>query len=233
MESHHAHIQAAGLTERSRRSLLIGAAVAAVAAVAGRVGIANAADGDTVTVGGTNSGSTTTRFQTTGVDAVDATSTSAKGLNGTSTSGQGVHGTSSSSAGVAGVSDTGTGVHGSSTSSRGVYGQSTSAAGVEGSGAIGVKAESQGGYALETASGRVKLAGISGVATIPGGKSSVTVKPGVPIGNTTFVLLTPLANIGSRALWFTKEGSAGDIVIHLGSSRNNDMKVAYLVLEHA
>jgi hypothetical protein len=104
---------------------------------------------------------------------------------------------------------------------------------VEGSGAIGVKAESQGGYAIETTAGRVKFGGISGITTIKGGDTSVTVKPGFTIGNTTLVLVSPQANIGNRALWYTKDGSSGDIVIHLSSSRSNDTHVAYLILEHA
>lgn len=222
------------VSEQSRRRLLtagLAAMAAAAAASIGRVLPASAADGDAVTVGSTHSGGTTS-FHTTNVDALDATSTSAKGLNGTSTSGQGVHGTSSSSAGVAGVSDTGNGIHGTSTSSRGVYGQSTSGTGVEGSGAVGVKAESQSGHALET-SGRVRFAGISGIATIPGGDTTVTVKPGFPITDNTLVLLTPMANINQRALWFTKQESNSEIVIHLGSQRSNDTRVSYLLLEHA
>ena len=134
---------------------------------------------------------------------------------------------------MAGVSNSGAGVHGQSTSSRGVDSQSTSGPGVEGSGAIGVKAESQAGYAIETTAGRVKLGGgIAGVATIASGTTSVTVKPGFTLSNTAFVLLTPQANIGDRGLWFTKGGSSMN-EIHLSSSRSNDTKVSYLILEHA
>ena len=97
---------------RSKLALVLALAAASVVAprVASAQDASDAAKADrtvAVTVGSSNTGSATTRFQTTSVDAVDATSSSAKGLNGTSTSGQGVHGTSSTSAGVAGVSDSG------------------------------------------------------------------------------------------------------------------------------
>lgn len=226
-------------TERSRRSLLVAGAAALAAAAAATIGRAipgAAADGDTVTVGSRNSGSTTTEFTTTDVNAVTAISDSARGLNGQSTSGQGVHGSSSTSAGVAGVSDSGTGVHGQSTSSRGVYGQSTSGPGVEASGAVGLKAESTdatSGYAIESSAGRVKLAGISGVATIPGGSTSLSLTPSVEIGNSTLVLVSPLENLSGNALWYTRDNDNQEIVFHLASSRSNDTKVSYLILEHA
>lgn len=226
-------------TEQSRRGLLVAGAAALAAAAAATLGRAlpgAAADGDAVTTGGTHSGTSTTVFQTTDQNAVNATSQSAQGIDGTSTSGQGVHGTSSSSAGVAGVSDTGNGVHGQSTSSRGVYGQSTDGPGVEASGAVGLKAESTNatsGYALETVAGRVRFAGISGITTIPAGDTSVVIKPGVEIDDQTFVLISPEENLHENALWYTKQGGNQEILIHLNSSRSNDTKVSYLILEHA
>lgn len=219
----------------SRRGLLAAGAAAAAAAAAAsfaRYSPASAADGDTVTVGSSNEGTSVTSFNIKGDGGIAATSDTAKAVAGTSTSGQGVHGTSSSSAGVAGVSDSGNAVHGTSTSSRGVYGQSTSGPGVEGSGAVGVKAESSGGYALETTQGAVKFTGISGIATIPSGDTVITVKPGVSITNSTLMLLTPEGNIGNHSVWFTKPGNAGEINIHISSARSNPTKVAYLVVDH-
>jgi hypothetical protein len=211
----------------SRRGLLaagLAAAAAAAAASVARYTPASAADGDAVTVGSSNDGTATTSF------TVDST----KAVEGISNSGQGVNGESTSSAGVAGLSDSGNGVHGTSTSGRGVYGQSTSGAGLEGSGAIGVKAESSAeGYALETTAGRVKFAGISGIATIPSGGQTVTVTPGVPIGGSTLVLLTPEANLGNKDLWYTKPNGGTEVIIHLSGTRSNDTKVSYLVIDHA
>lgn len=211
----------------SRRGLLaagLAAAAAAAAASVARFTPASAADGDAVTVGSSNEGTATTQF----------TVSSTKALEGISTSGQGLNGESDSSAGVAGVSNTGNGVHGTSTSSRGVYGVSTSGTGIEGSGAVGVKAESAAdGYALETSTGRVKFAGISGVATIPSGSKTVTVTPGVPIGSSTLVFLTPEANLGNKDLWYTKPQSGNEVIVHLSGTRSNDTHVAYLVVDHA
>ena len=222
-------------TRRSRRGLLAAGAAAVAAAAAAavtRFDPAAAADGDSVTVGSRNTGSTVTTFNITGDTAVAGVSDSARGLDGTSTSGQGVHGESSSSAGVAGVSDSGNGVHGTSTSNRGVFGQSTSGTGVVGSGAIGVSASgSSGGYALETTSGRLKFEGVSGIATVPGGDTQLTVKPVVEISGSTLVFLTPEANINGRDLWYTKS-SEGDLIIHLSESRQNDLKVSYLLIDH-
>jgi hypothetical protein len=226
-------------TRQSRRGLLVAGAAALAAAAAATLSRSlpgSAADGDSVSVGSTHSGTTTTTFQTTDQNAINAISESAMGLDGQSTSGQGVHGTSSTSAGVAGVSDSGNGVHGQSTSSRGVYGQSTSGPGVEASGAVGLKAEATdatSGYALETVQGRVRFAGISGIATIPAGDTNVVVNPGVEIDNQTFVLISPSENLHENALWYTKQGGNQEILIHINSSRSNDTNVSYLILEHA
>ena len=223
--------------EHSRRGLLLaglGAAAAAATAAVARFAPAAAADGDTVTVGSANTGDNATTFTSDSSNALGGTSNSAKGVDGMSTSGQGVHGQSSSSAGVAGVSDSGVGVHGTSTSNRGVYGQSTSGAGVEASGATGLKAEStDNGFAIDSTAGRVRFQGISGSATIPAGETRVTVKPGVPINSQTMMLLSAQSDNGSRAVWWSHNQSAGELIIHLSSSRNNPTKISYLVLEHA
>jgi hypothetical protein len=154
-------------------------------------------------------------------------------VSGVSTSSQGVHGQSNSEAGVAGLSDTGNGVHGTSTSSRGVYGESTSGPGVEGSGAIGVRAQSSSGYAIETTAGGLRLAGISGLADIPAGDTTFTVKVPVTVGASTLVFLTPESDLGSKDLWYTKPGSSDSFIIHLGGKRSKDTRVAWLVIDHA
>lgn len=209
----------------SRRGLLaagLAAAAAAAAASVARFTPASAADGDAVTVGSSNEGTATTKF----------TVPSSKALEGVSTSGQGVNGESDSSAGVAGLSTSGNGVHGTSNSGRGVYGQSTSGPGLEGSGAIGVKAESSGGYALETISGRLKLAQVSGIATVPAGDTSVTITPGVPVSSNTLVLLTPEANLGNKDMWYTKPGGGTTFTVHLSGTRSNPTRVSYLLVDH-
>jgi hypothetical protein len=48
--------------------------------------------------------------------------------------------------------------------------------------------------------------------------------------DSSFVLLTPMANIGSRALWFTTSTSADSITIRLSSSRSSSTKIAWLLL---
>ena len=76
------------------------------------------------------------------------------------------------------------------------------------------------------------------VAAAPQSSSSqchrgATVSPGVDINARTFVLLTPMADIGSRALWFTKNTSANTFTIRMGSPRGSSTKVAWLALESA
>jgi hypothetical protein len=46
----------------------------------------------------------------------------------------------------------------------------------------------------------------------------------------TFVLLTPKANIGTRALWFTTSTTNDRITIHMSSARSSSTKVAWLML---
>jgi hypothetical protein len=96
------------------------------------------------------------------------------------------------------VSDSGVAfqaVH-SGASGRAVVGSSA-----QGTGLFGNSSQ---GHALRTQSGRIQIEQVSGVATILAGRTSRDVVPGVPVNARTFVLLTPMANIGSRALWFTK-----------------------------
>ncbi|HEX6128817.1 MAG TPA: hypothetical protein VF071_07350 [Candidatus Limnocylindria bacterium] len=126
-----------------------------------------------------------------------------------------------------------TGVYGHATQdigSRGVWGRSNAGQGVRGqaTSGVGLFGTATNGFALRTA-GRTKLS-TSGVATIAAGSTSKTVTPGVDVTSGSFVLLTPKANIGSRALWFTTNASANTFTIRLSSSRSSGTKVAWLLL---
>jgi hypothetical protein len=237
----------------SRRALLAGAlgSVGALAASAiGRANPVRAATGDPVTVDGSFSGSGSTHITTTGssgfsgtssntsADAVVGNATAASGNAwgvygvSASTSGIGVRGTAYASSGTTyGVygengSSSGTAVRGTafapSGATYGVYGHSSSPAGV------GVYATNLGGVAFQTA-GRTKLS-TSGVARISAGSTSKTITPGVNVTANSFVLLTPKANLGTRALWFTTNATADTFAIHISSSRSSATKVAWLLL---
>jgi hypothetical protein len=98
---------------------------------------------------------------------------------------------------------------------------------------IGVRAFSASGHGLRVARGRIKVDEVSGVSTIGKGRRSVTVNPGVDINTSTFVLLTPKANLGSRGLWFTRQPAANTFRIHISARRDAPTKVAWLALEKA
>jgi hypothetical protein len=116
-------------------------------------------------------------------------------------------------------------------SSRGVIGESPAGHGVRGETSSGaaVFGIATTGYALRT-SGRLKADKVSGVATIAAGSTSVTLTPGVNVTSSSFVLLTPKANIGSRGLWFTTNPTADSITIHISSSRSWATKIAWLLV---
>jgi hypothetical protein len=188
---------------------------------------------------------------------VGGISTTGNGVGGLSTAGMGVNGVSfaTNKAGVAG-SSTGnaTGVLGSSgptppaakgktgvyghavqdSSSRGVWGRSNSGQGVfgEATTGVGVSCAATTGYALQI-NGRLRVGRVSGVASIPAGAKSVTVTPDVAIATNSFVLLTPKANIASRALWFTTDAAANTFTIRMSSSRTSTTAVAWLLIEYA
>jgi hypothetical protein len=84
------------------------------------------------------------------------------------------------------------------------------------------------GVALQAA-GRTKLS-TSGVATVTAGSTSKTITPGVNVTASSFVLLTPKANIGGRAMWFTTDASGNKFTIRMSSSRSSGTKVAWLLL---
>lgn len=223
-------------TPRSRRGLLaagLGAAAAALAAAATKVAPVSAADGYHVVIGADNEGEVATRLITETDVAFVGRSTEGRGLTGNSTNNQGVYGESTTKAGVAGTSDSGPGVNGTSTSSQGVLGTSVSGPGLEGSGAVGVQVSSEDGYALYSTQGRLRFDGISGLAVIEAGKTEVRVQVDVDVNDNTICLLTPQANNGGLALWYSRAADTNEIVIKMGASRPQNTRVAYLVLEHA
>jgi hypothetical protein len=127
-----------------------------------------------------------------------------------------------------------TGVYGEATqdnASRGVWGHSTAGQGVRGqaTSGVGLFGTASSGFALR-ANGRIKADKVSGVATIPAGSTGVAISPGVNVTSGSFVLLTPKANIGSRALWFTTNTTNNTITIRMSSSRSSGTKVAWLLL---
>jgi hypothetical protein len=128
----------------------------------------------------------------------------------------------SSGTALGGISLSGTGVRGLSVASSGVYGSSSSG--------IGVQAVATSGLALK-ARGRVRFS-TSGVATIPAGSTRKTVSPSVSVSPGSFVLLTPKANIGARALWFTTNPRLDRFTIHMSAPRRSGgTRVAWLLLE--
>jgi hypothetical protein len=118
-----------------------------------------------------------------------------------------------------------TGVYGESNvgdGGRGVWGHSNTGAGLYG--------DATTGHALWT-SGRVRLNRVSGVASIPAGATSAKVTPAAATTVNSFVLLTPKANIGSRALWFTTDPATKTFTIRMSSSRAKVTPVAWLMIE--
>ncbi|HEX6128362.1 MAG TPA: hypothetical protein VF071_04995 [Candidatus Limnocylindria bacterium] len=127
-----------------------------------------------------------------------------------------------------------TGVYGHATQdggSRGVWGRSNAGQGVRGqaTSGVGLYGTATNGFALRT-SGRLKADKVSGVATIPAGSTGVTISPGVNVTSSSFVLLTPRANIGSRGLWYVPNTTANTFRIRMSSSRSSNTKVAWLLL---
>jgi hypothetical protein len=113
---------------------------------------------------------------------------------------------------------------GATDAGTGVFGQSESGVGV-----VAVQGGNA-GRALR-AQGRIQVLAVSGVATIQAGRKARTVSLPVDVNALTFVLLTPMANIGSRALWFTKKAAANQIAIRMSPARGAATKVAWLALE--
>jgi hypothetical protein len=227
---------------RSRRAILIGAlgGLGAVAARAmGRPQVAEAANGDPILVGQVASGTVTTQLQysTSFASGLFVSASSASGgygitgeTNATDGGWAGLRGDAKGGGDTYGVQGIAAGTTGATV---GVKGTTASPAGYgvhgfSGTG-TGVKAEANfAGTALRVA-GRAKFS-TSGVATIIAGTTSKTVTPNVNVTSSSFVLLTPKTNIGSRALWFTTNSSDNTFRIHMSSTRSSSTRVAWLLL---
>jgi hypothetical protein len=136
----------------------------------------------------------------------------AMGVYGKSTAGRGVQGVATTGFGVRAAATTGTGTYSTATTGTAVYAAVTAS-----------------GYALRT-SGRVKVEKASGVATIAAGNTSVLVTPGLDVTTTSFVLLTPRADIGTRRLWYTTDATANTITIRVSSAVTTSLAVGWLLL---
>ena len=94
---------------------------------------------------------------------------------------------------------------------------------------VGLYGTTTTGYALRT-SGRIRADKVSGVATIEAGNVNITVTPGVDVTASSFVLLTPKANLGGRDLWFTTDATSNRFTIRISSARTSSTPVAWLLV---
>lgn len=166
-----------------------------------------------------------------GVMGITSSAISHAGILGQANVGPGVEGVSANGTGVLGYTGgavptrrTNTGVHGYSgtnSAGTGVFGDSPFG--------VGVRANTGSGYAVRS-SGRVRFDKVSGVARIDAGRTSKTISPGVDVSSSSFVLLTPKANLGGRSLWYTTNASANTFTIHIGSARSSATQVAWLLM---
>ena len=143
-------------------------------------------------------------------------------------------GIGSNSTGVAGSSSSGTGVYANSNQGIGLdayvsYGPAAVQATAFDASNVAIKAINpiKSGTAIKT-QGLLKF-GTSGIATIAANATSVTVDPGVDVTN-AFVLLTPMAKLGRRSLWFTLDTVNDKFTIHMNPSRTSATKVSWLML---
>jgi hypothetical protein len=121
------------------------------------------------------------------------------------------------------VATSGTALHGQATTGYGVVGRVSSGVALNGS------ATNAAGFALKT-SGRLSLAKASGVATILATKDSVLVTPGLDVTASSFVLLTPKADLGTRRLWYTTDPTNNRFTIKLSSAVTTDTRIGWLLL---
>lgn len=220
----------------TRRQILrttLGAAAAATAAVAAGPARALAADGGPMLLGSANEASSITSLKRTSVPTADAATffaetTISAAIVGHGTSGQGVIGRSQTSAGVQGYSDTDAGVNGFGVIGVWAAGDAVAVQGVTQVGTAG-RFESAGGLALHT-TGRLRLDQVSGIARIAAGGRSRTVTPGIDLQSSSFVLLTPRGNIGSRALWYTIDPTANRFTIRLSTAVASAVDIGWLLI---
>ena len=220
----------------TRRQILratLGAAAAATAVVAAGPARALAADAAPMLLGGSNEASSITTLKRTSVPTADAATffaetTISAAIVGHGTSGQGVIGRSQTSAGVQGYSGTDAGLNGFGVIGVWAAGDAIGVQGVTQAGTAG-RFESAGGLALHT-TGRLRLDQVSGVARIATGGRSRTVTPGVDLQSSSFVLLTPRGNIGSRGLWYTIDATGNRFTIRLSTAVASAVDIGWLLI---
>ena len=207
-------------TPRSRRALLtaaLGGAAAAAAAIVAKISPVEAADSEPLVIGRVNiSHEPTTLIQSEVgmvLHAVTEENTHrSTGFFGESHAGSGIYGRTVSGVGVRALAATGTAV--------GAWSDEGTA----------IDAFSERGRGLRVSEGRVSFDQVSGVATIPGGDTSVTIRPVVAITGESFVLLTPMDDLADSGLWSTTDSDEGTITIRTSSPRSALTKVAWLLL---
>jgi hypothetical protein len=128
-----------------------------------------------------------------------------------------------------------TGVYGHAvqdSASRGVWGRSNAGRGVFGevTTGVGLFGIATTGHALAT-SGRVRLEKVSGVATLSAGSTSIVVTPGITVGASAFVLLTPRTDLEGRSYWYTTDPANSSFTIHIGSARALASPFVWLLVE--
>lgn len=188
----------------SRRTVLVGGAIAAVAALFGRANTANAADGDPLVLGTTNiqSDNNSTQIADSGnVWQIDI-------------------GNNSTGAVFKVDADAGPICIEGRTGGSGVAVHAMS------NGATGLLADG-GGVAIE-AHGEVQFS-TAGLATIPQGKSSITVTPGVPITTSSKVLAT-LQSGGGTFKRVGRNPTSNTITLYLSGNATSAVIVAYFII---
>jgi len=109
----------------------------------------------------------------------------------------------------------------STAAGMGFTGQSSTGTGVFGS--------SDTGFAFR-GSGRVRFDRVSGLARIPGGRSSVVVAPGVPVTDRSIVLLSLTGQRYTGTVWSITDPDTDTFSIHCSSFHRRVLHVAWLLL---
>jgi hypothetical protein len=227
--------------QKSRRALVVGAAggVAALAAQTLGTTHAQAANGDPLILGQSNSASAPTELTTSAGQGLIVHSDDNNGVQASTghASGAGVLGTSNSQTGgygVAGFSSKGYGVLGQSRDSFGVYGQSETSFGVHGAatGATGVavSAVANPGATALRVQGPAEF-DRSGTVTVPARSSSVT-KTGITLSSRSLVFATLQENRrGVFVQAAVPNPSAGSFKVHLNKKVGAATRIGWFVID--
>lgn len=124
------------------------------------------------------------------------------------------------------------GVHGQSTSGRGVYGQATNGRGLYGYATSGsaIYGTATTGLALQT-SGRIRFEKSAGVATIGAGKSTLTIKPGIPLTTSSAIVATLNGNAGTASVRrVSVDITADTFTVVLTASATSAARIAWFIV---